>query len=101
MSDLFVMDGSTAGELFDIYCGKDRRAHRWKPRDVGEWLHSHCAIDVDARPNDGIDARGECTLLLALTRGDVAHAVSMLVESETRGVAASRPRSRAGSPRPQ
>ena len=37
----------------------------------------------------------------ALTRGDVAHAVSMLVESETRGVAASRPRSRAGSPRPQ
>ena len=37
----------------------------------------------------------------ALTRGDVAHAVSVLVESETRGVAASRPRSRAGSPRPQ
>ena len=36
----------------------------------------------------------------ALTRGDVAHAVSMLVESETRGVAASRPRSRAGKPAP-
>ena len=66
-----------------------------------------------ARPEQGYPARmwdpdGRSGLAVsrgqaakALTRGDVAHAVSMLVESETRGVAASRPRSRAGSPRPQ
>ena len=59
-----------------------------------ETLHGSFALHA------ALDGSGR-EVAWALTRGDVAHAVSMLVESETRGVAASRPRSRAGSPRPQ